>query len=124
MRWESGPFTGFIDGKAGKTLRMVADPVPTTLEGVAGHPRVRTQGPQTVRRLVRGLGQARSILPFPHHAVTITVDGAARVIGRNVVTLTGGSTGFWLESTGAAGAISLSVSSPRFAAATVTLKAV
>ncbi|WP_438748515.1 glycoside hydrolase family 2 protein [Pararhizobium sp. O133] len=123
MQWEDVSFTGFIDGKPVATLNMVADPVPTTLEVEADTDTVTAQGRDTVRVIVRGLDQVGSIVPFLNDIVTVSVDGPARLIGPSTLTLAGGTTGFWLESTGETGAITLRVSSERFGSQSLPLTA-
>ncbi|WP_018238667.1 glycoside hydrolase family 2 protein [Ensifer sp. BR816] len=123
MKWESAEFTGFIGGKAVAHLRMVADPLPTTLEIAADSKTIRAEGRDSVRIIVRALDQVGNILPFLNDAIDIEVKGPARLLGPGQVIFQGGSTGFWLESTGAAGVISVSVSSPRLGTAKLELAA-
>lgn len=123
MQWESVTFTGYIDGKPVKTLDMVADPVPATLQVEADGLMLKASEKDAVRVIVRALDQAGSILPFLDEPVTIQVSGPAKLLGPNVVVLTGGTTGFWLESTGGTGAITVDVTSPRFAPQMLTMQA-
>jgi beta-galactosidase len=123
MQWEDVTFTGYIDGKQVKTLSMVANPVPTTLEVEADTKTIEATGRDTVRVIVRGLDQAGSIVPFLNDVVTVDVDGPARLIGPGVLTLAAGTTGFWLESIGETGAITVRVSSERFGSQALSLQA-
>lgn len=113
MKWESAEFTGFIDGKPVAGRRMVADPVPTTLEIEADGKTLRAGGRDSIRIMLRALDQAGNVLPFLNDAVAIEVHGPARVVGPTRLVFQGGSTGFWLESTGAAGAIVVTAVSSR-----------
>jgi beta-galactosidase len=72
--------------------------------------------------MVRALYQAGHKLPFLFEPVEIAVRGAGNRVGPARVPLRGGSTGFWVQSTGK-GAIDLEVSSPRFATVTTTIRA-
>jgi beta-galactosidase len=123
MKWESAEFTGFIDGKPAAHLRMVADPVPMTLEIKADSKTISAEGRDSVRVIVRALDQVGNILPFLNDAVDITVEGPARLIGPARLVFQGGTTGFWLESTGTAGAIRLGVASSRLGTAKLELSA-
>ncbi len=123
MQWENVSFTGFIDGQPVATLNMVADPVPTTLQVEADTQQLQAQGRDTVRVIVRGLDQVGSIVPFLNDIVTISIDGPGRLIGPGTLTLAGGTTGFWLESTGDTGPITLHVSSERYGSQTLSLTA-
>lgn len=123
MQWENVSFTGFIDGQPVATLNMVADPVPTTLQVEADTQQLQAQGRDTVRVIVRGLDQVGSIVPFLNDIVTISIDGPGRLIGPDALTLAGGTTGFWLESTGDTGPITLRVSSERYGSQTLSLTA-
>lgn len=121
MEWESAVIVGFINDKPVKEVRFVADPVATELSVTADRDTIASAGKDSVRVIVRALDQAGHKLPFLFEPVEITVTGAARRVGPALVPLRGGSTGFWVESTGAAGPINVRVSSPRFGAATINL---
>jgi beta-galactosidase len=123
MQWEEGVITGLIGGKPVKEVRFAPDPVATRLEVVADRDTISATGKDSVRVMIRGLDQAGHKLPFLFEPVEIEVEGAGRRIGPGLVPLRGGSTGFWLESTGQPGPITVRVSSPRFAPATIALKA-
>ena len=123
MQWEGVTFTGFVDGRPVKTLTMVADPVPTTLEVEPDSLTLKAVEKDAVRVVVRALDQAGSILPFLDEPVTIQVRGPAKLLGPSVVVLTGGTTGFWLESTGGRGDVTVDVLSPRFAGQRFTVTA-
>ncbi|QHG72316.1 glycoside hydrolase family 2 protein [Ensifer adhaerens] len=124
MKWEDAAFTGFIDGEPVANLRMVADPVPTALEVVPDSTALRAEGRDSVRVIVRALDQAGNILPFLNDAVDVTVTGPARLLGPDRLIFQGGSTGFWLETTGAAGGIAVAVTSTRLGTVRLELSAV
>lgn len=120
MEWHDTTITGFINGKAVKVVKYVADPVAKTLEVVADATRI---GPtDAVRVMVRALDQAGHKLPFFPEPVSIEVTGAGKRLGPQTVPLRAGSTGFWVQATGA-GAITVTVSSDRLGKQTLTLKA-
>ena len=121
MQWEDAYFTGFIDGKEVATLHMVADPVPAKMEVRADSPTIRAADRDTTRVIVRALDQAGSRIPFLNDVVTVSVSGPAALIGPQTIPFQGGTTGFWLESTGLPGAIAVEVSSSRFAPVTLQL---
>ncbi|WFU06407.1 glycoside hydrolase family 2 TIM barrel-domain containing protein (plasmid) [Rhizobium sp. CB3171] len=121
MEWEDAHFTGFIGGKAVATLHMVANPLPTMIEVKADSLTLRAGDRDTTRVIVRALDQAGSRLPFLNEVATVKVTGPAKVIGPKTIAFQGGTTGFWLQATGEAGAIIIEVSSSRFATQTVGL---
>ncbi|WFU12487.1 glycoside hydrolase family 2 TIM barrel-domain containing protein (plasmid) [Rhizobium sp. CB3090] len=123
MEWEDAHFTGLIGGKAVATLHMVADPVPTTLEVKADSLKLRAGDCDTTRVIIRALDQAGSRLPFLNDIATVEVTGPAKVIGPKTMAFQGGTTGFWLQATGEAGAITVDISSSRFATQTIKLTA-
>ena len=123
MQWEDATITGFIGGKPVAEVNYVADPVATRLEVVADRDTISAAPGGCVRVMVRALDQAGHKLPFLFEPVEIAVTGAGRLVGPALVPLRGGATGFWIESTGAAGAITVTVSSRRFGATTVALHA-
>ena len=124
MRWEDGVITGLIAGKPVKTVRLVADPLATTLEVKADRDHIGAGGRDSTRVMVRALDQAGRKLPFFSEPVEIVVDGPAKRLGPGLVPLRGGATGFWLESTGGAGPITVRVTSPRLGTTTLALAAV
>jgi beta-galactosidase len=124
MQWEDAHFTGFVDGQAVAELDMVADPLATTLEVKADNHTIRSHDRDTTRVIVRALDQVGSRMPFLNDVVSLTIDGPARVVGPQTIPFQGGTTGFWLESTGLPGTITVEVSSSRFAPTTLKLAAV
>jgi len=123
MEWEDVHFTGYIGGKPAVEQHMVANPLPTSLQVEADSDTLRAGERDTVRVIVRALDQAGLRLPFLNEAIKIKVEGPAKVIGPETVAFQGGTTGFWLQATGEAGAIKLEVSSPRFARQSVSFTA-
>ena len=103
---------------------MVADPVPTTLEVEADSRTIRTEERDSTRVIVRALDQVGSRIPFLNDVVSLKVDGPGKIVGPQSIAFQGGTTGFWLETTGLPGPIIVEVSSSRFAAATLQLTAV
>jgi beta-galactosidase len=122
--WQNGEVIGYINGNPVKTVKMVADPVPATLEVVADEDTLPAATKDQVRVIVRALDQAGNVLPFLDEPVHVEVRGAAKLLGPSMPVLTGGTSGFWLESTGETGTIEVRVSSPRFASRFLSLKAV
>ena len=124
MQWEDAHFTGFVDGQAVAELDMVADPLATTLDVEADNHTIRSHDRDSTRVIVRALDQVGSRMPFLNDVVSLRVDGPARVVGPQTIPFQGGTTGFWLESTGLPGTITVEVSSSRFAPTTLKLAAV
>ena len=122
MTWEDGEFTGYVDGQAVKTVRLPAGPVPTTLEMVADEANLVT-GPHrdSTRVMLRALDQCGNIMPYFDDVVSLEADGPIRIIGPDVVTLRGGTTGFWVECTGIAGAATLTAFGQRLGIAAATI---
>ena len=123
MEWEDVHFTGYIGGKKVVEQHLVANPLPTSLQVEADADTLRASERDTMRVIVRALDQAGSRLPFLNEAITIKVDGPAKVLGPETVAFQGGTTGFWLQATGEAGAIKLEISSARFASQSLSLTA-
>jgi beta-galactosidase len=121
MRWENALIVGYLDGKPAKEVRFAADPVATTLEVVADRDTLSSEAKDCVRVMIRALDQMGHKLPFLLEPVQIEVAGAGRRVGPGLVPLRGGSTGFWIESVGAAGEIAVAVSSPRLGTTAIKL---
>lgn len=120
MEWHGATITGFVGGKPAKTVHYVADPVATRLEVVADKTSIGAT--DAVRVMVRALDQAGHKLPFFPEPVTIEVSGAGRRLGPGMVPLRAGSTGFWVQATGA-GAIEVTVTSDRLGTQRLTITA-
>jgi len=120
MEWHDATITGFIDGKPVKVVNYVADPVAKTLEVVADA--VAIGSTDAVRVMVRALDQAGHKLPFYPEPVTIEVSGAGKRLGPATVPLRAGSTGFWIQATGA-GQINVTVTSDRMGTRTLAITA-
>lgn len=110
--WEDGLLTGYIAGRKVAEMRLVADPVATTLEVAPDADRMAAEG-DCLRVMFRALDQAGRKLPFFTEPLRIEVEGAARRIGPEMVTFRAGSAGVWLASTGQAGPVTLRASCPR-----------
>lgn len=123
MEWEDVQFTGYIGGKPVAALKMVANPLPTTLQIEADADTLRAGERDAVRVIVRALDQAGSRLPFLNDVVTIKIDGPAKIVGPETIAFQGGTTGFWLQATGEGGAITVEASSQRFASRSLSLTA-
>lgn len=124
LKWEDGFFTGFIDGKPVANLHMIPNPLPTTLDVRPDRRSLQAEGRDSTRVIVRALDQVGARLPFLNEVVTIKVDGPARVIGPEMIAFQGGTTGFWLETTGKPGAITITAASSRFDTVTRELQAI
>jgi beta-galactosidase len=116
--WRGGTVTGFIRGEPVAEVQFVADPVPTKLELSADAERLESH--DSVRVMVRALDQAGHKLPFLFEPITISVSGAAQLVGPYIVPMLGGSAGFWVTGMGT-GPVTASVSHPRFAEASIGL---
>ena len=78
----------------------------------------------TTRVVIRALDQYGQRLPFLHDSVALHIDGPARIVGRSIVPLQGGTAGFWLEATGLTGGITVEAISSRFSPVTLHVTAV
>lgn len=123
MQWENATIVGYVGGKPAKQVRFAPDPVASTLKVVADRDSISSKGKDSVRIMIRALDQTGHKLPFLMEPVEIEVSGAGRRLGPDLVPLRGGSTGFWLESTGQSGPITVSITSPRFGTTTIQLSA-
>ncbi|MDR3496985.1 MAG: glycoside hydrolase family 2 TIM barrel-domain containing protein [Ancalomicrobiaceae bacterium] len=123
MRWLDGEIIGYLAGKEVARVRMVADPLPTTLEIAPDRLELEARGRDSVRVIVRARDQAGNILPFFTESIDVDVHGPARLIGPARVPLRGGTTGFWLETTGLPGPIRLTVACPHFEPHSIDLAA-
>jgi beta-galactosidase len=116
MQWQDATVAGYRNGEEVVSVRLAAAPVPALLEVKADDLALLSSEKDAVRVTVRALDQVGRLLPYLDDPIVINVSGAARLIGPSTLTLRGGATGFWVETTGVSGKIDVSVSSPRFTA--------
>ncbi len=123
MVWRDATVTGYLKGQAVATVKLSGNPLPTTLQVQADDTLLRADDKDATRVIVRALDQAGRLLPFLDEVVTVTVSGAARLLGPDVLTLKGGATGFWVETTGVQGEIGVTVHTRRLGAQHLYLRA-
>jgi beta-galactosidase len=124
MQWEDAHFDGFVAGEKVASLHMVADPLPTTMDVKADSRTIRAEGRDSTRVIVRALDQVGSRIPFLNDVVSLKISGPGKIVGPDVIPFQGGTTGFWLESTGKPGDITVELASSRFAPQVLQLTAV
>lgn len=117
--WREGTITGYVGGKAVKTIVLPADPVPTTLDIVADDTELRAGDKDATRVVVRALDQHGNLLPYFEEPVSLTLEGDGRIIGPSEHSFKGGATGFWIEAGDSAGHLTLTVASRRFDSQTI-----
>ena len=103
--WEDAVFTGYLGDTECITRRFVANPVATKLIITADEPRLRTDGPDAVRFVVKLVDQAGNVLPYSSDVVQLKIRGPGQLIGPQVFALIGGVRGFWVRTTGKVGTI-------------------
>jgi beta-galactosidase len=119
--WRQGVITGYVNGKAVKSITLSADPVPTTLDVVADDTELRSGEKDATRVVVRALDQNGNLLPFFEEPVLLSLEGPGRLIGPAEHTLKGGATGLWIEAGDTPGKLTLTAKSRRFDTQTITL---
>ncbi|CAN7623951.1 glycoside hydrolase family 2 protein [Rhizobium sp. LjRoot254] len=119
--WRQGVITGFVNGKAAKSITLAADPVPTTLDVKADDLALRAGEKDATRVVIRALDQNGNLLPFFEEPVSLTLEGPGRIIGPSDHTLKGGATGLWIEAGDVAGTLTLTAKSRRFDTQTITI---
>jgi beta-galactosidase len=118
--WREGVITGYVDGKAVKTVTLPADPMPAKLEIAPDDTDLRAGEKDTVRVILRALDQNGNILPFFDDAVELSVEGAGRLVGPTLASFKGGATGLYIEAGDNAGTITLTARCRPFGEQTVT----
>ncbi|MBX5000282.1 glycoside hydrolase family 2 protein [Rhizobium lentis] len=124
LEWIDGTFTGYIGGEPVASLKLAADPLPTTLEIVADSQTLKARERDSTRVIIRALDQCGQRLPFMNDSISLKVHGPAKIVGPINVPLQGGTSGFWLEATGLVGEITVEAVSSRFAPVTLSVTAV
>ncbi|WP_180900776.1 glycoside hydrolase family 2 protein [Martelella soudanensis] len=119
-QWFDGTLTGYIDGKAVKTMKLSANPVPTTLEIVPDATELRAAEKDCVRVILRALDQCGNIMPFFDEPVVLSLEGPGRIVGPEITSLRGGTAGLYVEAGEETGTLTLSVRCAPFADDAVT----
>ena len=119
--WRQGIITGYVNGKAVKSITLSADPVPASLSMVADDAELRAGEKDATRVVIRALDQNGNLLPFFEEPVALTLDGPGRIIGPSEHTLKGGATGLWIEAGDVSGKLTLTATSRRFDTQTITI---
>ena len=123
MSWKPGHFVGYVGGQVAASHTFSAAPVPEELTIAADHA-VLSSTPKDVTRIaLHALDEAGNLMPYMDEVVSIDVQGPAKVVGPDVLTLRGGTAGFWIETTGGAGDINISAFGQRLGIATVHVRA-
>ncbi|MBU0936106.1 MAG: glycoside hydrolase family 2 protein, partial [Spirochaetes bacterium] len=114
MKWEDATISAYLKGKVVKTVRLPKDPLPGTLVLSADDTMLSAGAKDVTRCVLAMLDQYGNPLPFCDAIVQVQVQGPARIQGPESIALKGGSTAFWVESSGAAGRIQVRVRSAGF----------
>ena len=117
---------GILDGVEVLRRTFSADGHAVRLEIVPDSPTLKVKpGDEwdAVRMTARVLDQYGNLCPYAFEPLGIEVSGAGRLIGPADLSLLGGATGFWVASIGREGEVAVKVSSGRFGAQKLTLKA-
>jgi beta-galactosidase len=121
LTWMGGTITGFVDGKAVKTVELPADPLPTTLEIAADATELVASEKDTVRVIVRALDQGGNVLPFFDDPIALSITGPGRIVGPELSSFKGGVTGLWIEAGDETGTITLTATCRPFGTQSITL---
>ncbi|MGV3551596.1 glycoside hydrolase family 2 protein [Rhizobium sp.] len=119
--WRQGVITGYVNGKAVKSVTLSADPVPSKLDVVADDVGLRAGERDATRVVIRALDQNGNLLPFFEEPVSLSLEGNGRIIGPSDHTLKGGATGLWIEAGDSVGTLTLTAESRRFATQTIQI---
>lgn len=117
-------YDGYKDGKLVKSVTRTAvnslslsvKPDSDTLVEKATYDVTRVE--------LRALDQNGNQVPYANNAVTVTVDGPAKIIGPDKFALIGGDRAFWIRTAGKSGEIKVTVSAQDIGEQTLILNAV
>ncbi|MBT0570306.1 hypothetical protein KIK84_08205 [Curvibacter sp. CHRR-16] len=123
MLWRDGVVTGYVNGQAVQQVRLSGSPVPTTLQVQADDVQLRADEKDATRIVLRALDQEHRLMPFLDDVVHLSVSGPAKVLGPELLPIKGGMTGFWLETTGETGPISVRIRTRRLGEQVLHLQA-
>jgi beta-galactosidase len=105
---------GIIAGKTVIERTYGGDACATSLEVKPDDDILAAGDWDTTRIAVRALDQYGNKNPYVAEALSISVEGPAKLIGPALVPLVGGGTAFWIRTTGKAGMVKITVTGGRF----------
>ncbi|MEO8152794.1 MAG: glycoside hydrolase family 2 TIM barrel-domain containing protein [Rhizobacter sp.] len=121
--WRDAVITGFVDGKAVAEVRLSGNPLPTTLQVQADDAKLAASEKDATRVIVRALDQAGRVLAFFDDVLNVEISGPGKLLSPSQLIFKGGTTGFWIETTGERGTIELRVSTRRLGKQRLTIAA-
>jgi beta-galactosidase len=122
QRWEDVKITGFIDGETVAVREFSRNPVPSSLSVTSDDAELAAGEKDVTRFVVKVLDQLGNELPFCDTILDLSITGPARIQGPDRLVVKGGSAGFWIESDGTPGTVSMSVFAGGLTAQTVTVR--
>lgn len=111
---ESYTFEGWADGRCVERIVFDKDPTPTLELRFDATTLLEAETYDVTRCVVHLKDQNGNLLLQGHDAFRVSTEGPIEVIGPKLLALTGGSTGFWIKTTGGAGPAKVIVESERF----------
>lgn len=114
MKWEDGIITGYVNDKPVKAVKMARNPIPQRLIAEADDQILTAGNKDATRVIIQLVDKYDRPLPFINAVAKIKLSGPARIQGPEEIVLTGGSAGFWVESNGVFGEISIEISCAGF----------
>lgn len=120
--WKDGEFIGYINGKEVIRRNFVKDPVPTVLEIKADDHKLNADGQDATRITFRILDQAGNLLPYINDFVKIKIEGPAKVIGPQEVSLIGGCIATWIKTGETPGIVKVSGESTRLTSKVIEIE--
>ncbi|AJY44626.1 glycoside hydrolase family 2 protein [Martelella endophytica] len=120
VRWFDGEIIGYVGGKAVKTMKLAANPLPTTLQVAPDATDLKAGEKDCVRVILRALDQCGNILSFFDDPVALSLEGPGRIVGPELASFKGGTAGLYIEAGDEPGTLTLSVRCRPFDDQTVT----
>lgn len=114
MCWEDGKFCGYADGKLVIEKEFTKEAVPANLLVIPDDTRLEKGAKDVTRFYTAVTDQKGNTLPFADNIIRVSVQGPGRIQGPDCFALTGGSFGFYVETSGEPGTVKVRVESDGF----------
>lgn len=95
--WTDAEIIGYADGTPVITKHFAANPVYQELLAAADGTELTAGEFDALRVVVKAVDQAGNSLPYLSEAIFVETEGDVEIIGPECISLTGGSTGFWVR---------------------------
>lgn len=95
--WSDAEFIGYCGKEKVISKKFVANPTYTDIDVISDDKEINADEFDTTRIVVKAVDQFGNILPYINEIISIDTTGDIEIIGPKMISLIGGSIGFWIR---------------------------